>query len=428
METSLTTLLGSWFRLDGGTVTETPKTPVVLSDGGGVNSGAMLIYGVEVLGLKVDQAVFCDVGPVPDPVTGKRKYPGEWDGTYRHLREIVIPFCEKHEIEFVWLDMETYPIRRGKVDECKDGVFGYFAKKGQIPVSGRKRICTRIGKVERFEDWLNDTYPDQEVEVWIGFEDGEQERVAKDPNAGEERPPEPGKATRRNRFPLIEWNLCRCRCESTIRDAGYPVPRKSACMGCCYNSEADWQTLARECPEAFAQIEALEDNKPLTIENGYKLTIQGWSNWQVTPAQYKALKAINDGTALVKRNRPSVRAMLKRQWVTVNEAALEAATAHDGQLFGAKLTHYGQDIIDHITPKDVGKTNVGEIVPGTPVIGVHYLAPRLSEVLGKEIEKKAVPCPVCGAANKATKATGCGYLSDEEANGGAGLVQLRKAA
>ena len=57
----------------------------------------------------------------------------------------------------------------------------------QFQSSGDDPICTRIAKVERFERWLDDAYPDQQVEVWIGFEAGEEARTKKDPNAGKAR-------------------------------------------------------------------------------------------------------------------------------------------------------------------------------------------------------------------------------------------------
>ena len=71
-------------------------------------------------------------------------------------------------------------------------------------------------------------------------------------------------AGRVNRFPLVERGLCRCRCESLARASGYPVPRKSACVGCCYNTKGDWQRLAVERPLVFDKFVQLEAKKPLT--------------------------------------------------------------------------------------------------------------------------------------------------------------------
>lgn len=258
--------------------------PRVLSLGGGLDSFAMLVRAIELDDLP-DVVVFIDVGAPGDP--------GEWAGTYRHVREVVMPLCARHGIEFVWVDGERYPVRDAR------SLFAWMWERHQIPVAGPNRICTRIAKVERFERWMDDRFPGQEVEVWIGFEAGEESRADKDPNAGEERGPtgmreirRPGElvalhnawrwtralawalshARRINRFPLIEAGLCRCRCRDMVRAAGFPVPRKSACKFCPYGSRKDWRRFAVEDPADFERVVELEARKPVT-GNGRKLSI-----------------------------------------------------------------------------------------------------------------------------------------------------------
>lgn len=194
-----------------------PKRPRVLSYGGGLDSFAMLLGAVQ-RGDKPDACVFCDVSNGIDP--------GEWPGTYKHIREVAMPLCAREGIEFVWMNTTDYPVRDAP------SLFGWLKARGQIPVSGPNRICTIVAKVERFERWMDDRFPDQLVEVWVGFEAGEEKRAASDPNAGKPRKLRPGRARRVNRFPLMEWGLCRCRAEQLVRVAGYPVPRKSACSFC----------------------------------------------------------------------------------------------------------------------------------------------------------------------------------------------------
>lgn len=193
-----------------------PAVARVCSYGGGLDSWAMLL-DAEKRGELPDVAVFIDVGDGAIDRDGQD--PGEWPSTYRHVREIVMPWCAKRGIEFVWLDSESYPVRDAR------SLFAWFAARKQIPVSGPSRICTTIAKVERFESWLADRFGTQPVEVWIGFEKGEEKRADKDPNVGESN-------QRRNRFPLMEHGLCRCRCLELARASGYPVPRKSACTFC----------------------------------------------------------------------------------------------------------------------------------------------------------------------------------------------------
>lgn len=236
--------------------------PRVLSYGGGLDSFAMLLGAVE-RGIPLDVVAFCDV---TDP---DGQDPGEWPGTYQHIREVVVPFCDAHGIAFEWIDTVRYPVRDAR------SLYDWLRARKQIPVAGPARICTTIAKVERFERWMNDRFPGQEVEVWIGFEKGEEKRAASDPNAGTGRAPKPGESVRRNRFPLMEWDLCRCRGEAMVRAAGFPVPRKSACMICPYASKGDWQALARDLPNRFAQVAQLEADKPPT-KKGKKLSIMGY--------------------------------------------------------------------------------------------------------------------------------------------------------
>lgn len=289
--------------------------PKVLSYGGGLDSFAMLLDAIQ-RGELPDVVAFADVADVA------HQDPGEWDGTYRHIREVVVPLCESHGIRFETIDTTRYPVRDAR------SLFAWLEARGQIPIAGPKRICTIIAKVERFEAWLTDTYPGQDVEVWVGFEAGEEARAEKDPNAGTRKAPRRGDAVRHNRFPLMERGFCRCRCEQLARTMGYPVPRKSACVFCPYGTRGDWQTLAKELPAQFDRIAQLEADKPPT-KSGKKLSIMGY-------------RTIND----------------------------EAGNF------------------------------------------VRYVAPALPVYIAKPYKPKAKPCGVCGAAERATKATGCDYLPE----------------
>lgn len=267
----------------------------VLSYGGGLDSFALLLLALE-RGIRLDAVVFVDVGD-PD-----RQTPGEWPGTYRHILQVAAPLCATAGIEFVWITappccllaprpqkvarvqqilahLERIPIREGE-----RSLFHWLRRRRQIPVAGPNRICTTVAKVERFERWMASRHPGELVEVWIGFEAGEEERAAKDPNAG-------GRATLRvNRFPLIEWGFCRCRCEEYVRHSGFAVPRKSACVFCPYGSRGDWKTFAEELPGQFRQVVQLEADKPPT-RAGKKLSIMGFRTLKDrdgNPIGYKA--------------------------------------------------------------------------------------------------------------------------------------------
>lgn len=241
--------------------------PRVLSYGGGLDSFAILVRSIEIND-KPDVAIFMDVAGGTEKKDSP--VPGEWPGTYRHIREIVIPMCKKAGIEFVWLGPQI-PVRAGTPGESRS-LFEWMEVRGQIPVSNEKRICTTVAKVERFETWMRQRYGDQRIEVWIGFEAGEERRIKKDPNAHLT-------AQRVNRFPLYEWQWCRCRAEQYVRSKKLPVPRKSACVFCPFGQMTEWQTFARELPKLFAMVVKMEKakfDKP-TQERGMRLSIKGFS-------------------------------------------------------------------------------------------------------------------------------------------------------
>jgi hypothetical protein len=257
------------------------KIPKVLSYGGGLDSFAMLLLAIQNGNLP-DWAVFVDTGdsgPTWGGEKGSGGNQGEWPSTYAHIREVVMPLCKKHGINFAWLTHRDYPIKHGVE---ADSLIEWFEKSqrasgGQtgFPVKSTTRMCTTVAKVERFERWLNDHYPGQTVEVWIGFEAGEEGRARNDPNSGKKSKPGPGKAVRKNCFPLMEARLCRCRAKDFVESLGYAAPKKSACVFCPFNPRAANRQMKEHFPGIFRRMERIEREKPRT-QAGMQLSITGY--------------------------------------------------------------------------------------------------------------------------------------------------------
>jgi hypothetical protein len=53
-------------------------------------------------------------------------------------------------------------------------------------------------------------------------------------------------------YPLIELGMSTADCIAMIEELGYPVPIKSACIGCCFRSLQSWAKMKRDDPEEFA--------------------------------------------------------------------------------------------------------------------------------------------------------------------------------
>ena len=100
------------------------RRPQVLSYGGGLDSFAMLVDAIQ-RGERPDLCVFVDVGN--GNAFRDSTVPAEWEGTYRHIREVVIPLCARAGIEFVWIDSATYPVRTA------DSLFSWFWKTPRFP-------------------------------------------------------------------------------------------------------------------------------------------------------------------------------------------------------------------------------------------------------------------------------------------------------
>lgn len=55
------------------------------------------------------------------------------------------------------------------------------------------------------------------------------------------------------RWPLIELGMSRHDCEVWLTKNGFPIPSRSACIGCPYHSDSYWGWLKRERPVQFKE-------------------------------------------------------------------------------------------------------------------------------------------------------------------------------
>jgi len=363
------------------------KIPKVLSYGGGLDSFAMLLLAIQN-GNKPDWAVFVDTGD-SGPSWGGGKgsglsgqaaisgTQGEWPSTYKHIRQVVMPLCKKHGINFAWLTYKDYPIRHC-VDA--DSLLEWFEKSmrasgGQtgFPVKSNTRMCTTVAKVERFERWLNDHYPGQQVEVWIGFEAGEEKRAGNDPNVGKVVKFKSGKAVRRNCFPLMEAQLCRCRAKDFVQGLGYAVPEKSACVFCPFNPRSANRQFKKFFPGEFRRMERIEQIKPRT-ERGMRLSITGYETI-LSKTEYE-----RDEHGNIKYKRDKATGVLKPVMKAV----------------GSVFMPLGESIKDIARAEIVPAGGSGEVQAGFKIVKA-----------GKP--KLGAPCPICHRYHslECPKSVGC---------------------
>jgi hypothetical protein len=69
----------------------------------------------------------------------------------------------------------------------------------------------------------------------------------------------------RNVYPLIEMKMTRWHCIEWLKDHGFPVPQRSACIFCPYRSDREWLALKEQEPTEFAKAVAVDNS----IRSGY---------------------------------------------------------------------------------------------------------------------------------------------------------------
>lgn len=212
--------------------------PTMVSYGAGTNSTAMLIEMVN-RGEQVDVITFADTG-------------GERAETYRYV-----------DLFSDWLVTKGFPpITRVKKGGRPETLEENCLRMKMLPsVAYGWKSCSMKYKVEPQDAFANNWPPAKEA--WaagekiikcIGFDAGEPQRA----KLSEDK-------KYQWRYPLIEWDMGREECISSIRGAGLPLPGKSSCFF-CPNSKP--QEILALPPELKLRAIAIEQNAELTSIEG----------------------------------------------------------------------------------------------------------------------------------------------------------------
>jgi hypothetical protein len=192
-----------------------------LSFGGGVNSVALYLYladqGIDF------EAVFVDHG-------------GDWPETY----------------EYVEMFSQKYPLT---TIEPKDGnLYQYCWDHKMVPATW-PRWCTSRFKLDAvFKYYKKPCFQ------FVGLDAGESHRAKIYSVDGVE-----------TRWPLIEAGIDRQGCKDLISKHGLPVPHKSGCFICPFQTIAEWKELRMNHPDLFCLAEKLEQrNMNYRISKGKK--------------------------------------------------------------------------------------------------------------------------------------------------------------
>jgi hypothetical protein len=220
---------------------DTGSAPRSISYGGGVQSTAMIVLAVAGQ-IAADVALFCNVGD-----------DSEHPATIRYVREIAIPWAA--ERGFVIHELARQ-FRTGETETLMGRLMKEGSRSLPIPVrmpdtgAPGTRSCTHDFKIAVVGKWLkaHGATPDDPADVLIGISTDEIERLQNRKAKPYETPV----------YPLIDLGLDRAGCARVIRDAGLPVPPKSACFFCPFHRPATWAEQRRDEPELFWRSVELE--------------------------------------------------------------------------------------------------------------------------------------------------------------------------
>ena len=216
--------------------------PLTVACGLGVDSVAMIIEMIR-RGYRPDLITFADTG-------------NEWPETYEYL-EIFNAYLKRHGFPLV-------TVVRYVPQRFKHGQYGTlggncFRNKTLPSLAFGRKSCSLKWKAEPQERYITKHWGPGKKAVadgtpirrLIGYDAGkkDQRRGAVKPNP-----------IFQYSYPLRTWGLDREDCIQVIKNAGLPVPRKSACTFCPSTTPAELRILARIHPDLAAGAIAMEDN------------------------------------------------------------------------------------------------------------------------------------------------------------------------
>lgn len=196
----------------------------ILSLGAGVQSSTLLLmacHGEE----QIDAAIFADTGWEP-----------AW--VYEHLAEL------EHQAKAAGIPVYRVGLKTLRQDALDDKTMSWqpLYSVGPNGLEQLKRQCTRnykIRPVRRKVVELNGGTRRQ-VEQLVGISLDEFQRM-RDSDV----------QYIRNVYPLVDKRMTRADCVTWLKGHGYPVPRKSSCIGCPLHTNREWRNI-RDDPESWA--------------------------------------------------------------------------------------------------------------------------------------------------------------------------------
>ena len=217
----------------------------VISLGAGVQSSTMALMASrgELLGIKVDFAIFADTQDEPasvytwlDWLEGQLSFPVYRVSKGSLSKEALTMRTTKDGRKFSRTDIPIYTLSAsgslGKVT-FRSCTSDYKIKPRLKEL--RKRCEIKRGQKEATVTSL----------IGISYDEMQRIKSSRDPWVV-------------NRWPLVEMRMRRSDCIEWMRKNGYPEPPRSSCVYCPFHRNNEWRRLQTEEPEEFARAVKFE--------------------------------------------------------------------------------------------------------------------------------------------------------------------------
>ena len=219
----------------------TEKKSMFLSYGGGVQTFAILIL-MEKGKVSADEVVFADTA-------------AEHFETYEHIENVVKPICERIGVDFTVVRMaKQVKDRITKEIKIAHSLTETIEIRGRIP-SLKNRWCTDYSKITPIKHYIKEKQAKgayvKPANALLGISLDEWKRMHK-----------PHLKQYVTSYPLIEMRMTRQDCIELIRKSGYPLPPKSGCYFCPYQSLRQWRKLYETERDKFNYAMQFEERDP----------------------------------------------------------------------------------------------------------------------------------------------------------------------
>ena len=209
-------------NIEGESMVGQSSEPVhILSFGAGVNTVALMVMLVRD-GAPLDGVIFADTG-------------GETPDTYESV-EVAREYLSSCQIPFT-----VVQARSRKTD-----LYETAMRRRVIP-SVQWRWCTRDFKVRPIHRYYRDLGRHVNQYIGIAFDEIHRMRDSRESFVT-------------NLYPLVDKRLTRQDCIDIIADEGLPIPEKSGCYYCPFNSTERWRSILEHHPDLFDKAIELEEN------------------------------------------------------------------------------------------------------------------------------------------------------------------------